>query len=47
MALDAIATRCAAIETDEDAETLKEALLMTLADALTDDALATVNAPNA
>ncbi len=47
IALCAIATRCAAIETEDDAATLNDASLMTLADALTEDAPALVKAPMA
>jgi hypothetical protein len=40
-----IATRCASAETEDDAETLKDASLMTLAATSTVDEAALVNAP--
>jgi hypothetical protein len=47
MGIAANVTRCVTTEADEDAETLNEASLITLPDALSVDALAQVNAAKA
>jgi hypothetical protein len=47
MGIAANVTRCVTTEADEDVETLNEASLMTLPDALSVDALAQVNAAKA